>query len=328
MSYRAGAEIMGCDFCSHHSAGASFDTLGMNMFTALGGKFVNVEGEQFLSHYDPVYVNNTLMHRSSQAMALEVMAGRGPISLDMTRFSPEDIAKLRVVLPLITKNLEAMGIMVGDRIVEKMEWVSANFGTIGIGGGVRINTRCETTLSGLYAAGDAAITATAGVEGYAAALTFAAVSGARAGRFAAEQAKGIGKVRVDERKAEEIKGFALNSLMRKDGIEPDQVVLALQEAITSREVFIIMHGERLKKALEEVERIRDNQLPLLHAYDPHYLRMAHEAQNMVLCAEMWLRSVLERKESRGSILREDYPEVDNINWLKWITLKKVNGTCQ
>ncbi|MBR3241373.1 MAG: hypothetical protein IKF90_01565, partial [Parasporobacterium sp.] len=33
----------------------------------------------------------------------------------------------------------------------------------------------------------------------------------------------------------------------------------------------------------------------------------------------------ERKESRGWFLREDYPEMDNENWLKYIIIKNVDG---
>jgi succinate dehydrogenase/fumarate reductase flavoprotein subunit len=32
-----------------------------------------------------------------------------------------------------------------------------------------------------------------------------------------------------------------------------------------------------------------------------------------------------RKESRGWFTREDYPQMDNQNWLKWITVKNENG---
>jgi succinate dehydrogenase/fumarate reductase flavoprotein subunit len=66
-------------------------------------------------------------------------------------------------------------------------------------------------------------------------------------------------------------------------------------------------------------------VPLLKAYDPHYLRMAIEASNMVTCGELFLRAAITRTESRGSHLREDHPDIDNINWLRWIILKQHNG---
>ncbi len=34
--------------------------------------------------------------------------------------------------------------------------------------------------------------------------------------------------------------------------------------------------------------------------------------------EMILQSVLFRQESRGFVYREDFPDTDNINWLKWV----------
>ena len=46
---------------------------------------------------------------------------------------------------------------------------------------------------------------------------------------------------------------------------------------------------------------------------------------MVLSAEMQFRAAEMRKESRGWFLREDYPEMDNKNWLKWIIVKNQAG---
>jgi len=42
-------------------------------------------------------------------------------------------------------------------------------------------------------------------------------------------------------------------------------------------------------------------------------------------AETFYRSSLARTESRGWHYREDYPERDDSNWLKWISLKDVKG---
>ena len=66
-------------------------------------------------------------------------------------------------------------------------------------------------------------------------------------------------------------------------------------------------------------------LPEIRAKDLHELVKAVEVQSMVTIAEMILKSVLFRKESRGFVFREDYPMTDNIDWLKWIMVKKEAG---
>ncbi len=88
-------------------------------------------------------------------------------------------------------------------------------------------------------------------------------------------------------------------------------------------VSVIGRADRFEQALRKIERIKDDEVPLLYAVDPHYLRLANEAKSMVLVAEMYLKSRMLRTESRGQcMLREDYPYVDNINWLKWTMLKR------
>ena len=114
-----------------------------------------------------------------------------------------------------------------------------------------------------------------------------------------------------------------------DGVEPDIVILNVQGLLFPSDLYLIRHGKRLQKALDRISQIRDDVVPCLTAYDPHYLRMAIEASNMVTSGELFLRAAIARKESRGSHLREDFPEMDKINWLKWIVLKQDNNqvTC-
>ena len=46
---------------------------------------------------------------------------------------------------------------------------------------------------------------------------------------------------------------------------------------------------------------------------------------MVLCGRLFYRTSLMRRESRGFHLREDYAEMDNENWLKWIIVQNQDG---
>ncbi|MBW1675892.1 MAG: hypothetical protein JRJ79_04655 [Deltaproteobacteria bacterium] len=91
------------------------------------------------------------------------------------------------------------------------------------------------------------------------------------------------------------------------------------------DIYLIRHRERLQQALARFCELGDEFVPFLKAYDPHYLRMAIEASNMVTCGELFLRAAITRTESRGSHFREDYPGIDNINWLKWVILTEDHG---
>ena len=122
-----------------------------------GGPLVNSRGEEFLLEYDPELGNHAPMGRVSESSAMEVRAGRGPIYLDMTHFSVEDVRKMKVVLPGVTTIMERAGVMTGDSIIKKIKWAPSFFGTIASGGGVVVNTGCESNLQGLYACGDAMV---------------------------------------------------------------------------------------------------------------------------------------------------------------------------
>lgn len=123
MAFRAGAKLGGFEI-GHlmQTTCTDFDTQGLNIFVALGGKFINNKGENFILDYDPELGNHTSMARLSEASAMEVRAGRGPIYLDMTSFTPEKMKLFKTALPLPTMIMERAGVIVGDRIVKKMEW--------------------------------------------------------------------------------------------------------------------------------------------------------------------------------------------------------------
>jgi len=322
MAYRAGAKLGRFEVGDRlYVTAADFDTQGLFLFVALGGRFVNAKGEQFMAEYDPELKDRASLSRISAASAMEVRAGRGPIYLDMTHFAPEDVRKMRVVLPIPTRILERAGVLVADRIVKRIEVAPTVGGSVGSGcGGVIANTKCETPLPGLYVCGNAMSRPPHFV-----ALSAAAISGARAGKFAAEYGEELKAPEIDEEQVAKLRKFAFAPMERKDGIEPDHIIIGLNETFAPYEVTVISRGDRLEKAIKEVERMRDEEVPLLYASDPHYLRLANETKNIVLVAEMYLKSCMLREDSREGCFREDYPYTDNMNWLKWTMLKQENG---
>jgi succinate dehydrogenase/fumarate reductase flavoprotein subunit len=90
-------------------------------------------------------------------------------------------------------------------------------------------------------------------------------------------------------------------------------------------VLYIKSQRRLDGALASIEYLREHVVPKMIARDGHELRIAHEAANMLLNAEMKLRAGMYRKESRGTHFIEEYPARDDRNWLCWVLQRKENG---
>ncbi len=319
-AYRVGATLMNTDDSFCNSFPARYDVgPGMNMYVSHGGIFRNAAGERFLPKYDNKLKERALFEIIAHSMALETKQGKAPFFMDMTHLEPETVRKLKRVLPLPMKMYEKVGLLKGDKFLKSIEWIVT---TPYLRSGIKVNRAFETELPGLFACGDAA--PPAGHSGGQRAMPGAATSGARSGTSAARFADNLARPKPNLPQAEDLKASASKPLERSSGVEPDQVVLAVQEAITPYEVLLLRREDRLAKALSQIEDIRDNLVPYLKAYDSHYLRMALEAQNMVFHAEIVLRSALARKESRISI-REDYPYTDNSQWLKWIVARR-NGS--
>lgn len=321
MMYRAGAEMISHEFARANTSARDFDVAGLNMLVGMGGKFINGKGESFIERYDPVYRDRASLPRLTAGMAMEVHEGRGPIYMDLRSFSEEKIALFRQTNPLALAVLEKAGI---DMRVEPIPWMPALIGSgVGGGGGARINLECETTVPGLYATGDASWSAYQGAGSVGGPnFSYIPVTGEIAVRNAIKYHKEVASPRIDRDQVNELKRQAYEPLGKGAGMLPDDILLRFQEMFLKYDTWLLRRGDRLQKALTEVERIRDRELPMVRARDSHELRSANEIKNMITVAEMQLRSALARKESRGANVREDFPESDNINWLKWVVLRK------
>jgi succinate dehydrogenase/fumarate reductase flavoprotein subunit len=103
-----------------------------------------------------------------------------------------------------------------------------------------------------------------------------------------------------------------------------ELVRAVQDAVSPVGYSIYKSEERMTEALGMVLDVKER-LPQVTATDPHYLVAAHDARNMALSAELFYRTALTRKESRGWFIREDYPERDDVEWVKWINAEDARG---
>ncbi|CAH8284039.1 succinate dehydrogenase/fumarate reductase flavoprotein subunit [Mariniflexile fucanivorans] len=196
---------------------------------------------------------------------------------------------------------------------------------------VPINDTCESTIPGLYAAGDALGSYMAGgiYTQIGSSLSGSAVQGAIAGETAAKYSKNIKAHSISASKLNAIEEDILAPLKKEAGYSPAWVTQTLQSIMIPNFIIYIKKENLMKAALAYVEELRDHHVPHLRASNLHELRLAHETKNMVISAEMKLRASLMRKESRCSHYRLDYPELDNENWQAWINIFKAeDGTMQ
>ncbi|WP_319481368.1 FAD-binding protein [uncultured Draconibacterium sp.] len=189
---------------------------------------------------------------------------------------------------------------------------------------VPVNEKCESTIPGLYAAGDALGSYMAGAiyTQIGSSLAGSAVQGAIAGEAAAAYSTKKERPVISEAKQMEIKEKILAPLKRKAGYSPAWVTQTLQGIMIPNFVLYIKKESMLRAALAYVEELRDHYMPKLRAADMHELRLAHETRNMIISAEMKLKASIMRTESRCSHFRLDYPEWDNENWQAWINIFK------
>lgn len=324
LAYRHGAQLMNMEYSnSYNSTYCLFDIYGLSRFQRLGGKFTNSRGERFMSRYDKELGDGAFLHTLAIAVANEVREGRGPIYFDLLDMKEEDRRLSRKLLPMLFEMFDYAGI---DIFRERLEWLPGFQGSIGTGSGIRlVDHSCVSTLEGLYAAGDAACEGLVigGLTGPGAInLSWAIVTGYRSGEGAAQRAKAKQVKGPSKNLITDLRRMTFRFLTQEGEIRPQDVYYQLQETVIGWDKSIIRHAERLKTSLDELERVGREVIPRMKASDSHQLMRAHEVEATLLTTEMVLRSALHRTESRAAHYREDYPETDNVHWLKWITIQQ------
>jgi succinate dehydrogenase/fumarate reductase flavoprotein subunit len=152
-----------------------------------------------------------------------------------------------------------------------------------------------------------------------------AIQGQIAGRNASQFIRGANLSRPVRGQAEAKCAALFQPRERKEGFSPAWVTQVLRNTMSPLHILYIKDARRLDGALASIEYLRQNVVPHMVASDGHDLRVAHEADNMLLNAEMKLRAGLFRTESRGTHFREDHPMRDDDQWFCWVVLKQAEG---
>ncbi|WP_231597600.1 fumarate reductase/succinate dehydrogenase flavoprotein subunit [Bacillus sp. SA1-12] len=246
--------------------------------------------------------------------------GEWPLYLKMDHLPDEIISKIESIL----HNNERPSRSTFHKGREKdyrTDMVELHFSEIGLcsghsAAGVLVNHEAETSMKGLYAAGDMACVPHQYLLG---ALTFGKISGINAANFAEKQSL----LEVNEEQINEEKDRIIKPLQNADGVPHHQVEYKIRRIVTQY-MMPPKTTTKLKIALEKIEHFRKVDLNLLGAKDPHELGRALEIHSIVDCAEMMAKASLYRKESRWGFYHYflDYPQKDDENWLKRVIVKK------
>lgn len=324
LAYELGATLRNAEFHYINIRPSNFEIEGSGIFPVFGGRWVNVDGETFMDRYNFEFRDRASNHRILIAMAQEAKAGRSPIAMDTPSMSAEGRERFRANwvshgwMALLYRKLKRE---YRDFLMEKVDWKPAYESNRT---GILTDIRCAAEgVPGLFAAGMAKSFDPVALTGWSIARCI--WSGYTAGYHASIHSSSAAEFGLLKQDIEKCKENLLLPLRRKEGVSPDKVNLEIQRILFPYDVMILQKEDRLKEALDKIEKLKEKYIPCLAAKDIHELVKVKETETMILGAEMTLRSALTRKESRPNIFyREDYPSQDNQNWLRWIVLKKKN----
>jgi succinate dehydrogenase/fumarate reductase flavoprotein subunit len=183
------------------------------------------------------------------------------------------------------------------------------------GSGVWVNERGETTVPGLYAAGDMACVPHGYMLG---AFTYGKISALNAVEYIQTRSEPV----IDEAFVAREKERIYKPLSNPQGIPPHQLEYKIRRLVNDY-LQPPKTELRMEQGLEYFLRAR-SELEELGAAEPHDLMRAAECGFILDCAEMAARASLFRKESRWGLYhyRLDYPEMDNANWFVHANLKR------
>lgn len=334
-AYLAGAEMRNVEF-GNMCDFARVDTRGWLYYGAHGAAhtahdhLLNARGEDISQKYRPG------LHTSMDPMAAlawykETLAGNGPISVDISEFSGKAFFKFH---PKAFALHELAKRKADYPASDKFEVVPGFIGEMSC---IRVNTQMETTVPGLFAAGNSAGSGSARggavptppSKMHGMGITNAVFMGTKAGPAAAVHARALRGAgagpQVEKAVVASAKERIFAPLHRTDGVLPKEFIPHIQDAVAPVDYSVIKTESRMQEALEKV-RAAQKDLPRLRARDLHELARCVDAESMALEAEMFYRASQARTESRGFHLREDFPERDDARWLKWVIVQKQGDT--
>jgi len=323
--YRKGLPLEDMEFYQFHPTGlAGLGILLTEGARGEGAILRNADGERFMERYAPTIKDLAPRDIVARSMVLEVLEGRGAgpnkdyVLLDCTHLGEE---VLETKLPDITEFARTyLGI---DPVVEPVPvYPTAHYAMGGIpttvhGEALQDN---KQIIPGLYAAGEVACVSVHGANRLGTnSLLDINVFGKRAGIAAAEHAAVVQHQELPHGPAAMVEGM-VERLRTSDGGERVAVIRTELQATMDANAAVYRTEDTLKQALTDVQALKERYGRVAiqdkgKRFNTDLLE-AVELGFLLDLAECLVNAALARKESRGGHAREDYPNRDDVNFMR------------
>ena len=328
LAIRAGAPLKDMEFVQFHPT----SLVGSNILISEaargeGGVLVNSNGERFMTMYAPRSADLAPRDVVARAIEMEIAAGRGFeggfVHLDLRHLGAE---RIRERLPGI--RLIAMDFAGVDPITEPIPIQPAQHYSMG---GIDVGIDGQSAIPGLYAAGECACISVHGANRLGGNSLLETVV---FGRLVADSiirdipsvpVPAAGPVLTALGEMEE----KISGILKRGGGEPlFPVIDSLKETMYTR-FGIFRDGSGMERGRTEIQKLRERLGNVSfsdkdRAANQTLVRYL-ELENMVPVAETVALGAIQRKESRGSHTRTDFPARDDDHFLRHTITRMRDG---
>lgn len=308
LAYRTGAELSGFEYTCIYYIVKDINAPLLYITLTRGAHLFNAFDRAFHESHPSI----PMMHEEHQAH-------RGPMRIKLDHLPEDKIREVEDILFSTERPVQErfyQGRDVDFRTGEIELWPTEAFLCGGHGQtGVRVNVKAESTVPGLYAAGDTSLVA----RGH---LTGAFVFGEIAAEDATEYAAARGPVELDRSQVDEFIRDRDERLDSRNGNIPIEEFEYKARRMINDYIVPPKNNYKLDRAIWWMHRFRKELFEVVKVGDAHDLFKTYEVENIIQCALMSAMASKERTESRWGLwhYRSDYPHKDE-KWRKHVVLK-------